>query len=40
MKIDKEKLWPLNSLLVSFSGDKVYPKGIVTLTIVARTLLN
>ena len=40
MKIDKEKLWPFNSPLVSFSGDKVYPKGIVTLTIVARTLLN
>ena len=40
MKIEKEKLRPFHSPLVSFFGDKVYPKGIVMLTIVARTFPN
>ena len=33
MKLDLKRLRPFKSPLVSFSGDKVYPKGIVTLTI-------
>ena len=33
LKVDPERLWPFESSLVSFSGDKVYPKGIVTLTV-------
>ena len=32
LKVDQKRLCPFNSPLVSFSGDKVYPKGIVTLT--------
>ena len=40
MKIDKEKLRPFHSPLVSFFGDKVYPKGIVSLTVVAGTFPN
>ena len=34
LKMDPSKLRPLESPLISFSGDKVYPKGIVTLTII------
>ena len=37
LKLDSRKLRPFNSPLVSFSGDKVYPKGIVTLTITMGT---
>jgi len=37
MKIAKERLHPFTSPLVSFIGDKIYPKGVVTLTIIART---
>jgi len=33
LKVAPERLHPFDSPLVSFSGDKVYPKGIVTLTI-------
>ena len=33
LKLDLKRLRPFKSPLVSFSGDKVYPKGIVTLTI-------
>lgn len=40
MKISKERLRPFHLTFVSFSEDKVYPKGIVTLTVVARTFLN
>ena len=32
LKRDQKRLRPFDSPLVSFSGDKVYPKGIVTLT--------
>ena len=35
LKVDQKRLRPFNSPLVSFSGDKVYPKGIVTLTVTA-----
>ena len=37
MKIPKEQLRPFTSPIVSFTCDKIYPKGIVTLTIIART---
>ena len=33
LKLDLGRLHPFESPLVSFSGDKVYPKGIVTLTV-------
>lgn len=33
LKIDSKRLCLFESPLVSFSGDKVYPRGIVTLTI-------
>ena len=33
LKVDPKKLRPFESPLVSFSGDRVYPKGIVTLTV-------
>ena len=32
LKVDQKRLRPFDSPLVSFNGDKVYPKGIVTLT--------
>ena len=37
LKLDPRKLRSFDSLLVSFSGDKVYPRGIVTLTITVGT---
>ena len=33
LKLDPGRLRPFDSPLVSFSGDRVYPKGIVTLTV-------
>ena len=33
LKVDQKRLRPFDSPLVSFSRDKVYPKGIVMLTI-------
>ena len=36
LKLDPGRLRPFNSLLVSFSGDRV-PKGIVTLTVTVGT---
>ena len=33
LKLDQRRLRPFDSPLVSFSGDKMYPKGIVTLTV-------
>ena len=33
LKVDLKRLHPFESPLVSFSGDKVYPQGIVTLTV-------
>ena len=35
LKLDQARLRPFDSPLVSFSGDRVYPKGIVTLTVTA-----
>ena len=37
LKLDSGRLRPFDSPLVSFSGDRVYPKGIVTLTITVGT---
>ena len=37
LKLDPKRLRPFESPLVSFSGDRVYPKGIVTLTITVGT---
>lgn len=33
LKVDPKSLCPFESPIVSFSGDKVYPWGIVTLTV-------
>ena len=35
LKVDQKRLRPFDSPLVSFSRDKVYPKGIVMLTVTA-----
>ena len=40
LKKDPKRLCPFESPLVSFSGDKVYPRGIVTLTITAGSYLS
>ena len=37
LKLDPKRLRPFDSLLVSFSGDRVYPRGIVTLTVTVGT---
>ena len=37
MKLDKKRIWPFTSPLVSFTGDRIIPSGIVTLTIIAGT---
>ena len=37
MKLNKERLWTFTSPLVSFTEDRVIPKGIVKLTIIAGT---
>ena len=39
MKLDPKRLKPFGSPLVSFNGDHVYPKGIISLQITARTYL-
>ena len=33
LRLDPRRIRPFDSPLVSFSGDKVYPKGIVTLIV-------
>ena len=33
LKVDQKRFRPFNSPLVSFNRDKVYPKGVVTLTV-------
>ena len=33
LKLDPRRLCPFESLLINFSRDRVYPKGIVTLTV-------
>ena len=35
LKLVPKRLRPFKSPLVSFSGDKVYPRGIMTLTVTA-----
>ena len=35
LKVDLKRLRPFESSFVSFSGDKVYPRGIVTLIVTA-----
>ena len=37
LRLDLKRLRPFESPLVSFSGDRVYPRGIVTLTVTMRT---
>ena len=37
MKLDKKRIRPFTSPLVSFTGDKIIPRGIVTLTVVTGT---
>ena len=37
LKLDLKRLRPFESPLVSFSGDRVYPRGIVTLTVTVGT---
>ena len=37
LKLDPRRLHPFDSPLVNFSGDRVYPKGIVTLTVTVGT---
>ena len=37
MKLNKERLRPFISPLVSFIGDRVIPKGVVKLTIITST---
>ena len=37
LKLDPGRLCPFDFPLVSFSGDRVYPKGIVTLTVTVGT---
>ena len=40
LRLDPRRLCPFDSPLVSFSGDRVYPKGIVTLTVTVRAQLR
>ena len=37
LKLDPKRLRPFDSPLVSFSGDRVYPRGIVTLMVTVGT---
>ena len=37
MKLDKKRIKPFTSSQVSFTGDRIVPKGIITLTIIAGT---
>ena len=39
LKLDPGRLRQFDSPLVSFSGDRVYPKGIVILTVIVGTYL-
>ena len=40
LKVSLERLHPFDSPFVSFSGDKVYPKSIVTLTVTVEVYLK
>ena len=35
LKVDQKRFRPFDSPLINFSRDKVYPRGIVTLTVTA-----
>ena len=37
MKLDKKRIMPFTLPLVSFTGDRIIPKGIVTLSVIAGT---
>ena len=37
LRLDPKRLWPFKSPLVSFSGDCIYPKGIISLSVTAGT---
>ena len=37
MKLDKKSIWPFILPLVSFTGDRIVPRGIVTLTVITGT---
>ena len=37
LKLDPKRLRPFKSPFVSFNGDRVYPRGIVTLTVTVGT---
>lgn len=39
MKLDKKRIRPFTSPLVSFTGDRIVPRGIVTLTVILGTYL-
>ena len=39
MKLDKKRIKPFTSPLVSFTGDRIFPGGIITLIIITRTYL-
>ena len=40
LKLDPKRLHPFESPLISFSGDRVYPKGIMMLTVTVGTYLR
>ena len=37
IRLDKKRIRPFASPLVSFTGDRIIPRGIVTLTVIAGT---
>ena len=37
LRLDPRRLHPFDSPLVNFNGDRIYPKGIVTLTVTVGT---
>ena len=37
MKLDKGRIKPFTSPLVSFTGDRIVPRGIVTLNVIVGT---
>ena len=39
MKLDKKRIKPFTSPLLSFTGDRIVPRGIITLTVIAGTYL-
>ena len=40
LKLDPRRMHPFDSSFVSFSEDRVYPKGIMTLTVIVETHLR